>query len=184
MNQRIIKMKKSLFTLLMFGLVYSINAQDQSLDTDPYLGKHDIKLNAIMLIIGAVEVNYEYLLNEESGVGISAFITYDDERINDVEYYISPYYRYYFGKKYAGGFFLEGFGMYNRTDRDIDFLFRDDEENVVNDFALGLGLGAKWLTKSGFVGEINYGIGRNLFNSKDSDFNFVAKFGISLGYRF
>jgi hypothetical protein len=116
----------------------SINAQEQEQNEDPYFGQHEVKLNAILLVIGAVEVGYEYLLNEESGIGISAFITYDDEIISNVDYYISPYYRHYFGKKYAGGFFLEGFGMINRTDRNIDFLFFENEdENVVTDFALG-----------------------------------------------
>ena len=52
------------------------------------------------------------------------------------------------------------------------------------DFALGFGLGAKWVTKKGFIFEINGGVGRNLFNSSDTDFEIVGRGGITLGYRF
>ncbi|MFC0603204.1 DUF3575 domain-containing protein [Winogradskyella pulchriflava] len=177
-------MKKHLITLLMLCSIFAINAQEQQKKDIPYFAKHEFKLNGLMLVVGAVEVGYEYLLNEESGVGISAFIAYDEEIKDDVQYYISPYYRYYFGKKYAGGFFLEGFGMLNRSERDIDFFFEDDDDNWVTDFALGIGLGGKWITKKGFVGKINYGIGRNLFKTDESEFDFIGKFGISIGYRF
>jgi hypothetical protein len=74
--------------------------------------------------------------------------------------------------------------MLNRADRDIDFLFDDDEDNWVTDFALGIGLGGKWVTKKGLIGEVNFGIGRNLFESGDTDYDFVGKFGITVGYRF
>ena len=39
------------------------------------------------------------------------------------------------------------------------------EDENVTDFALGIGLGGKWITKSGFIGELNLGIGRNLFEN-------------------
>jgi len=50
-------------------------------------------------------------------------------------------------------------------------------------FALGVGLGGKWITKSGFVGEVNLGIGRNLTNS-EFDNDVVIKASVTLGYRF
>ena len=52
------------------------------------------------------------------------------------------------------------------------------------DFALGFGIGGKWITKKGFVFEINSGVGRNLFNSNDNDYQIVGRGGITLGYRF
>ena len=177
-------MKKSLVALFMLCSLVTINAQEQQSNTDPYFGKHDLKLNALMLVIGAAEVGYEYLLNEESAIGISGFVAFDGDLKDEIQYYISPYYRYYFGKKYAGGFFLEGFGMLNRSERDFDFFFEDGIDNWVTDFALGIGLGGKWITKKGFVGEINYGIGRNLFNTDESEYDFIGKIAISIGYRF
>jgi len=158
-------------------------AQNDSIQ-DPYKKKNEFKVNAISLILGAVDLTYERLLNDESAIGINAFIRYDDEVFNNVEYYVSPYYRLYFGKKYAAGFFVEGFGMLNSSRKDFEIFFENENNDFVTDFALGIGLGGKWITKSGFVGEINYGLGRNLFNTEETDFDFVAKAGISLGYRF
>lgn len=180
-------MKKIIIAVLVFSSIVTSNAQEQETSNTSdieYFGKHEVKINAIMLVIGAVEVGYEYLLNEASGLGVNAFAAYDDDVKDEIEYYISPYYRYYFGKKYAGGFFLEGFGMFNRINRDIDFLFDDNVDNFVTDFALGIGLGGKWITKGGFFGEVNYGIGRNLFNNAESELDYVPKFGINVGYRF
>ena len=50
------------------------------------------------------------------------------------------------------------------------------------DFALGLALGGKFITKKGFVGELYLGAGGNLFNENAIDA--VPRFGISLGKRF
>ena len=128
----------------------------------------------------------------EEGMGIygfpfSLFLPFDEDVNADINYYISPYYRFYFGKKYAAGFFLEGFGMLNSIDRfQLEF---DDFGNVIDsndnitDFALGIGFGGKWVTNRGFIGELNLGVGRNLFNSDTID-DFVGKLAITLGYRF
>ena len=48
----------------------------------------------------------------------------------------------------------------------------------------GIGVGGKWVTKSGFVGELNLGFGRNLFNSENSNYNVVGKLAVTVGYRF
>ena len=61
-----------------------------------------------------------------------------------------------------------------------DIFFNEDN---VTDFALGIGVGGKWVTKRGFLAELNFGFGRNLFNS-DSNEDFIGKVGITLGYRF
>ena len=51
------------------------------------------------------------------------------------------------------------------------------------DFALGFSLGAKFLTKKGFVAEIYGGVGRNIFNANTPS-EVVARAGLDLGYRF
>ena len=134
---------------------------------------------------GALEVTYEHLLNEESGVGVSLFVPYENEI--DVNFSLTPYYRFYFGKKPAAGFFVEGFGMLNSYDDSIYSQvnnYTSFNDVTRTDFALGFGLGAKWVTQKGFVFEINGGVGRNLFNSSDTDFEIVGRGGITLGYRF
>jgi len=72
--------------------------------------------------------------------------------------------------------------MLNSTNRDFNFF--ESEDDFRTDFALGIGLGGKWITNSGFIGEINFGVGRNLFNNNNTDYEIIAKGGISLGYRF
>jgi hypothetical protein len=147
--------------------------------------KNEIKGNALLLVAGALEVTYERLINEESGVGVSLFVAYDNDIATNFS--LSPYYRFYFGKKPAAGFFAEGFGMINSYTQDAGgdwFSSYTGPEKNITDFALGFGLGGKWVTKRGFVFEINSGIGRNLFNSNGTDHEFVGRGGITLGYRF
>ena len=154
---------------------------------DSLVRENEIKVNGLILIFGAFEVNYERFLNEESSVGVSLLIPFvDSDDVNwNINYYISPYYRVFFGKAYASGFFVEGFGMLNSKERERysgnEFLGIED----VTDFGLGLGLGAKWVTSKGFVFELNGGLSRNLFNNKDySGGEVTGKIGFNVGYRF
>jgi hypothetical protein len=148
--------------------------------------RNEIKGNALFLVAGALEVTYEHLLNEESGIGVSLFVPYDNS-IN-TNFSLSPFYRFYFGKKPAAGFFVEGFGMLNSYTQQASTggLFSNyvGPEKDVTDFALGFGLGAKWITNKGFIFEISGGVGRNLINSNDKDFEIVGRGGVTLGYRF
>jgi hypothetical protein len=166
-------------TLLLSHNMFSQEDQVAKLENENF---NELKLNALFLILGALEVTYERTLNEESGIGLTVFLPLDNDVSDEIKYYISPYYRFYFGNKYASGFFLEGFGMLNSTNRDINFFGGEDDFRT--DFALGIGLGGKWITNSGFIGEINFGIGRNLFNNNDTDYEIIGKGGITLGYRF
>lgn len=150
--------------------------------------KNELKGNALMLVAGAVEFTFERLLNEESGAGVSLFFSYDEDVYT--KFSLTPYYRFYFGKKPAAGFFAEGFGMLN-TYQGETYYYNDGmsttiKEEQITDFALGFGLGGKWVNKKGFVFELNAGVGRNLFNEKSNDYDqkIVGRGGITLGYRF
>lgn len=181
-------MKKIL--LICFGLLIASKSYAQEPENaSENNNSSEVKLNALYLVLGAFEGTYEYLLNEESGIGVSVFLPFDDEINENINYYISPYYRFYFGNKFASGFFLEGFGMLNSVNFNTyeydgqDFIVQEQDRNT--DFALGIGLGGKWITKRGLLGEINFGIGRNLFNDYEYDEDkIVGKFGITVGYRF
>jgi hypothetical protein len=142
-------------------------------------------------LAGAFEASYERNLNKDSSVGISFFIPYDDENLDsDLNYYISPYYRLYFGKKYAAGFFLEGFAMVNSYDeyRGFEFFINGvsqiENNKSYTDVALGFGLGGKWITRKGITFEVSGGFGRNLLNQDKTDVTFVGKFALNIGYRF
>ena len=176
---------KKLFVLICISAFTFGYSQEKETEKVDFL-KNEIKGNALFLVAGALEITYERLLNDESGVGVSLFVPYDNS-IN-VNFSLTPYYRFYFGKKPAAGFFVEGFGMlnsYTQEAADVSFFstYVGPEKNVT-DFALGFGLGAKWITKKGFIFEINSGVGRNLFNSSDTDYEIVGRGGINLGYRF
>lgn len=177
-------MKNTLLIILIciFTGFHTIAQESSSTDDDISENVWELKANALYLIVGAFELSAERSLNGESALGLTVFLPYDSDVKRDIQYYISPYYRLYFGNKQTAGFFLEGFAMLNSTDRDV--FFDDDEDDFVTDLALGIGLGGKWLTKSGFIGEISFGVGRNLFNNEGSDLEFIAKGGISVGYRF
>ncbi|MEZ4855111.1 MAG: DUF3575 domain-containing protein [Gelidibacter sp.] len=181
-------MKNYYLILLLTLMSFPAFSQDEPQDIDGTINKNEVKLNALYMVLGAFEGSYEYLLNDESGLGITLFIPFDKEVKDDINYYMSPYYRFYFGNKYAAGFFLEGFGMLNSTNwRRYEVVNESGttiKQDNVTDFALGVGLGGKWVTKRGLIGEINFGVGRNLFNSTDYDNDFVSKLGITVGYRF
>jgi hypothetical protein len=172
-------MKNYFLSALLLLCAISMNAQD----SEPQQSYNEIKINGLYLVLGAFDVTYERTLNEESGLGLNVFLPFDSDINESIRYYVSPYYRMYFGKKQAAGFFVEGFGMLNSTNRDIDVIFDDDEDDFRTDFALGIGIGGKWVTNRGLIGEIGFGVGRNLIHN-DTESDFVGKVNITLGYRF
>jgi hypothetical protein len=177
-------MKKLFLSCFLLLFLFGYSQEKEAVD----IKKNELKGNALMLVAGAFEVTYERLLTDESGAGISLLLAYDDDVYT--KFSLTPYYRFYFGKKTAAGFFAEGFGMLN-TYQGENYYYNDGitttvKEEKITDFALGFGLGGKWVNKKGFVFELNAGIGRNLFNDKSSDYDqeIVGRGGVTLGYRF
>lgn len=169
-------MKKIFFTLLVLCL-FSVNAQETTKTP-----KHEIKINALYAIMGMPEFGYEYLLNDESTIGIDVLFSTEDW---DMNFALTPHYRFFFGEKIASGFFTEIFGMLNSTETErYSYMGSDDyyTSNTETDFALGFAVGAKFVTKKSWTFEIFGGIGRNLLNSDSQDF--VPRGGISIGKRF
>jgi hypothetical protein len=177
-------MKKLFILMCLSSFLSGFSQEKESVD----FKRNELKGNALMLVVGAGEFTYERLLNEESGVGVSLLFSYDDNIYT--KFSLTPYYRFYFGKKPAAGFFAEAFGMLNTYDGENSFYYNGMDPLIqgeeVTDFALGFGLGGKWINKKGFVFEINGGIGRNLLNEKSNDYEqkIVGRGGITLGYRF
>jgi len=144
-------MKLFLTSFFLFSFLASFSQSNEKAQTDTSLqsiDKNELRLNVISFIaFGGLEVDYEHLFSEESSFGISVLIsTGNPNDINLIRNFsITPYYRQYFSKKYARGFFVEGFGMVlNREDTffifDNDF---DNEEETISstDFALGVSVG-------------------------------------------
>ncbi len=161
--------------------------------------KHELKLSPTSLIIlSSFDISYEYLINEYSSFGVSLFYNFNNP--NDDFYFLkkfslTPYYRWFFSEKRATrGFFVEAFSMlnnykdeyyYDYDNIDGDYYYNTKTKKQT-DFALGISVGGKFVTKKGFVAEVFLGVGRNLFNKDNSvlDTSIIGRGGISLGYRF
>lgn len=171
-------MKKILITVFILCISISTFAQEsvtkENEKIETLTKRHEVKLNLLYSILGLPEISYEYLLNEESSVGMSLLFRLDKDI--DIKFAATPYYRFFFSKKPAAGFFIEGFGMYS-VEEDYDY-----GETTTSDFALGISVGVKLLSKKGFTGELYAGLGRNLFGNHDIDA--VPRIGISFGKRF
>ena len=180
-------MKRVIVSIAILFSVIGFGQQEEN--NKPVIRQYEIKLNGLFLVLGALEVEYERLLNEESGFGASVLIGIDDDITETLNYSFTPYYRFYFSKKYAQGFFVEGFGMLNSYDN-YEYFYNDyngtysEDTKTYTDFALGIGVGGKWVTNRGLMFQLNGGIGRNLFNSNDRDFEIVGRAGLTIGYRF
>jgi hypothetical protein len=186
-------MKKTVLLLLLMLSAISF-AQEKNAITEEAQKKHEVKINGLSLIAFEwVDISYEYLIDKESSFGIGTLISFNSDRLLDnyKTFSLTPYYRRYFSKRYAKGFFVEGFGMFNRS-KDISRFYNypyDDyttSTKYSNNFAIGISTGAKFVTENGFVAEIYLGLGRNLINNSTnySSGSIVGRAGISLGYRF
>jgi len=185
-------MKKTITIILLLVTFTCFSQEEESKKKS-----NEVKLNVFnALIFKSLDLTYEYLINDESAVGISFFVNlnddYSDGPTYNEEFAITPYYRHFFSRKYAMGFFIEAFGMYNKQELDEYYYYDDyyfEEPDITpgatNNFALGFSLGGKFVSSKGFIFEFFGGIGRNLFTSNDlSNTEFVPRLGISLGYRF
>ncbi len=183
--------------LLTTFLLLSITSFSQE---EPVVKQHELKVNAFNLIVfKTVDFSYEYLIDSESSAGVSLLFNLQDSDNNyydvDGPYYyekfvFTPYYRRYFSSKYAWGFFIEAFGMYNIQkdydgyyDYNNDVNINSDEES--SNIAFGISVGAKFVSRNGFIFEFFGGAGRNIYSSNE-DFatEIVPRLGATLGYRF
>jgi len=182
-------MKFFLAVIILFSS-FVVNAQNknETFVINPYEKKNEVILNLIGPLSGGINASYERHLNIKSSLGISVFYIYNNTKEDDMNYSISPYYRRYFGKKYASGFFVEGFGMVHSTDGKkiydtVEKTTFTENPNVIN-LSIGAGLGWKGVTKSEFTYGANIGMGITVLNAKKTDHDHVAKFCLNVGYRF
>ena len=160
------------------------------------LKKTEIKSNMSNLIIFKwFDGSYEKIINKETSLGVGVLFSVNNSKDNAVTdayrtFSLTPYYRHFLSKKYAQGFFIEGFGMLH-SGKDEIFVIEDtstgfgrSENKTYTDLAFGISVGTKFVTKKGFVAEIYLGMGRDLFGSSIGDNVGVGRGGISVGYRF
>lgn len=171
-------MMKTLLFLLLFSITFFSFAQEVTKDVEL---KNELHINMLLPIaFKSFELSYERNLNQSSSTGISAMIAKND--YFGSQYSLTPYYRKYFSQSYAKGFFLEGFSVLNSGEDYINSNGSIVEERNYN-LALGVGTGVKFIAKDNFVGTINLGIARNMFDN-NSNAEYIVRTGISFGYRF
>jgi hypothetical protein len=153
----------------------------------------DLKNNEIKINVGSTafafpEFTYERIIGEDMGVGLSgAFSLVKDYAIN---FQIVPYYRMYFSRKKAAGFFIEAnFGIVGQTWPDYYYDYStgypryNNNPNTVN-AGFGVAAGFKFINRNGFIGEAFGGLGRLLGNEDLLYLEVYPRVGVSLGKRF
>lgn len=176
-------MKKIIFFLLLIVGFSNFNAQTS--DNPEPERKNDIMIDPIVLIAApAVNFSYERLLNKDAGLGINAVFGLGRDFENFSQF--SPYYRMYFGKKYASGFFVEGFLPVTFTEDEVYHMAGNSgyytSENSTT-VGLGVAFGGKWVVKRNVVFEASGGIGRR-FGNNDEISPVTGKGMLGIGYRF
>jgi len=179
-------MKKTVLFLIAVFAFCTASAQDDMAKNEK---KNEVKFNVLLPAFGKLEGTYERFLNTNSSVGISGLYVFNDNNSKeDMNFMFSPFYRRYFGKKYASGFFVEGFGALSSIDGKKVYDTPDHTTftrgDAVLDLSLGLGLGSKWETKNGFTFEVNANYGQLLFNTNKTKHDHVVRFGAHVGYKF
>ena len=171
---------KRLITIIAF-LLFSAQVTAQAYPDRPV--EHEIKFNmGLFLATTTIEASYEYFINTDTRIGATVYFDNDDTDYKG-DFGIGPNFRAYFGYGYAQGFFAEAFGLYYQG-RDDDIPFIEPGDGDYSTFALGLGIGGKWVTRSQkFSFEINGGFGRNI-NPEDFQDSFMYRVGASIGFRF
>ena len=168
-------MKVLITVLLVCGALFA-SAQEEA--TFP---KNELKTNVLNDLFGIVTLNYERILNEESGVGLNlGFVAIDDA---DANLTLSPYYRMYFGNKPAAGFFAEGTGTiitYKSSNIDGD-------DGITG--GIGFAVGTKLLSKNdwvfeGFAGLTRVFLDTDIFGNDGGSGFVYPRLGISIGKRF
>ena len=175
-------MKKLVLPLL---LLISIASYSQSDNSSAQKNRTEVKFNVFSTFLGAVDFEFERTLNNHSSVGMSFRQSFEKSEHNE----IAVFYRKYLGKKYASGFFIEGFGMYHSKYYYVSTISKNEDIfRFSHNSALGLGIGYKLISKKGLILQTHIGAGRKLINGKadngDRGESYLGKIGISIGFSF
>lgn len=151
-------------------------------------GNNEIKLNLPYMIAGLPEVSYERIIDDNAAAGISFAFSLESVNNMTTRFMVTPYYRLYFGKEKAKGFFIEAnaavVGQKDYVYDNFSGSYTTDTVSTTN-FGLGAAVGAKFLNKNGYIGELYGGLGR-VFGINDTDMfsDLYPRLGISIGKRF
>lgn len=182
--------------LLLFSISMAFSQEEKEISTidQRETGQNELSINAFNLVaFGIVDVAYERVISENSTWAIEGFYyPSKNQEFNDDAYYkrlsLTGKYKHFFSSTFARGFYVNGFGMLSSGDYDTEYVFDYSNDSYYyesedyTDFAIGFGLGGKFVSPGGFLLDLNGGIGRNLFSSNSPEI--IGQFMVNLGYRF
>lgn len=164
--------------------------------------KNEVGLNVLnVLLFGALDLSYERLMSDHSSLSFEMFSKVfnknegedvDLSKVYAKDFSLTTKFKYFFDEeKTAWGFYAEGFGMFSngmnerevtRTNPTTGAKEEVEVDLEFTDFALGVGVGGKFVSKQGFLVDVSFGLGRNLFHRDSPDIVILPS--ISAGYRF
>lgn len=193
-------MKKIFTLILLFSFCIGFSQNDESeteeQPTAQQLSKNELSIGALNLIaFGAIDLAYERVINANSSWSGELFIqalnkdSEDVAEAYDKDFSLTGKYKHFFSSGYAKGFYVEGFGMFSSGAYEYDYYYspdpniqRESFNRNYTDFALGFGVGGKFVSSGGFMLDLSTGLGRNLFS--DNSPTIVGQFNVNLGFRF
>lgn len=181
--------------LLLFvtSVSYAQEESENNLADKRDIGQNELSINAFNLVaFGILEITYENVIDANSTWAIEGFYHPSKDDYIDEAYYktlsLTGKYKHFFSSTYARGFYVHGFGMLSNGEYETNSYYDDNtfeyiyETENYTDFAIGFGLGGKFVSQGGFLLDLNAGIGRNLLS--DDSPTIVGQFMVNLGYRF
>ena len=172
--------------ILLIVLLHFSNSYSQKTKDTLEIKKNELKINVASFIDRYPEFTYERLINDETAFGLSVGFSIENntelDNTTNYNFSIIPYYRVYFGKKPAAGFFIEANSPFF-SQKYIEGSFFNNQSESGLGFGLGLSIGGKFMTKSGWVGEIYTGLARSFINT-DKIRELYPRAGITIGKRF
>ena len=162
----------------------------------------EVHLNVLnLLVFGALDVGYERLINDHASAGVEIFSKVfnknegedvDLSKVYAKDFSITGKFKYFLqDENTAWGYYAEVFGMFSNGDNEVEMDFKNSETGEVEtkevdieytDIAMGIGVGGKFVAKEGFLIDVSFGIGRNLFDKNSPDIVLLPS--VNFGYRF
>ncbi|UZH55194.1 hypothetical protein JRG66_14760 [Salinimicrobium tongyeongense] len=163
--------------------------------------KSEAQLNVLnLLVFGALDVGYEHLISDHTSAGVEFFSKVfnknegEDVDLSEVyskDFSITGKFKYFLKDDQVGrGYYAEVFGMFSNGEHENDIKLTNEageletQEKLVEytDLAFGIGVGGKFVAKQGFLIDVSFGIGRNLFDKYSPDIVLLPT--VNVGYRF
>ncbi|MDG1822306.1 MAG: DUF3575 domain-containing protein [Flavobacteriaceae bacterium] len=163
--------------------------KDSSFDYADSYGSHEIRLNALDLVVHpAIHIYYERIVDSSNGYGVSVFANFGDNEATYQNFAVTPYYRFYFLNRKdfgASGLFIEVFSSFASVNFDEYYYNNSERSDDEFQFSMGVGIGKKWVNRNGFSFEVSAGFGR-YFTKSDSGYEPEGhgRIGLAIGKRF